>query len=104
MRLITYEMLVYIGYKSIMENSLSLYSILDANKLTRPNFIDWFRNIKIVLKNKKKAYVLDDPIPEEHNEEAFNEEREAYRVHMEDLDLATCVMLASMAPNLQKTT
>ena len=34
MRLITYEMLVYIGYKSIMANSLSLRSILDANKLT----------------------------------------------------------------------
>ena len=33
MRLITYEMLVYIWYKSIMENSLSLLSILDTNKL-----------------------------------------------------------------------
>ena len=39
-RLITYEMLVYIGYKSIMENILSLRSIFDANKLTEPNFID----------------------------------------------------------------
>ena len=85
-----------------MENSLSLRSILDANKLIWPNFIDWFRNIKIVLKQEKKAYVLDDPILEEPNEESSNKEREAYRVHMEDLDLATCVMLANMAPDLQK--
>ena len=83
-------------------NSLSLRSILDANKLTGPNFIDQFRNIKIVLKQEKKAYVLDDPILEEPNEKASNEKREAYRVHINDLDLATCVMLASMAPDLQK--
>ena len=44
--------------------------------------------------------MFDDPIPKEPNEEASNEEREAYRVHMNDLDLATCVMLASMAPDL----
>ena len=74
MRSITCEMSVYIGNKSIMENNLSLCSILDANKLTLPNFIDWFRNIKIVLKQEKKAYVYDDPILEELNEEASNEE------------------------------
>ena len=95
-------MLVYIGYKSIMANSLSFRSILDANKLIGPNFIDWFQNIKIFLKQEKKAYVLDDSILREPNEEASNEDMEAYRVHMEDLDLATCVMLASMAPNIQK--
>ena len=71
-------MLVYIGYKLIMANTLSLRSILDVNKLTRPNFIYWFRNIKIVLKQEKKAYVLDDPISKEPNEKAYNEEREAY--------------------------
>ena len=97
MRLITYEMLVYIRYKSIMANSFSLRSILDANKLTGPNFIDWFWNIKIVLKQEKKAYVLDDPILEEPNKE-----REAYWVHMEDLELTTCVLLESKAQDLQK--
>ena len=95
-------MLVYIGYKSIMANNLSIRSILDANKLIGPNFINWFRNIKIVLKQEKKAYVLDDPIPDEPSVEATNEEKKAYRVHMDDLELATCVMLASMAPDLQK--
>ena len=68
MHLVTYEMLVYIGYKSIMANSLSFRSILDADKLIEPNFIDLFWNIKIILKQEKKAYVLDDLILEEcHN-------------------------------------
>ncbi|XP_017984315.1 PREDICTED: uncharacterized protein LOC108663610 [Theobroma cacao] len=85
-----------------MANSLSLRSIFDANKLIGPNFIDWFHNIKIVSKQEKKAYVLDGPAPEEPSDDATNEEKEAYRVYMDDLDQATCVMLASMAPNLQK--
>ena len=83
-----------------MASILSLRSILDANKLIGPNFIDWFRNIKIVLKQEKKAYVFNDPIPKEPNDKVSNEEREAYQVHMEDLNLVTCVMLARMAPNL----
>ncbi|XP_017970442.1 PREDICTED: uncharacterized protein LOC108660693 [Theobroma cacao] len=85
-----------------MANGLSFRSILDANKLTGPNFIDWFRNIKIVLKQEKKAYVLYGPILGKPSDDATNEENEAYRVYMDDLDQATCVMLASMAPNLQK--
>ncbi|XP_017970414.1 PREDICTED: uncharacterized protein LOC108660668 [Theobroma cacao] len=85
-----------------MANSLSLRSILDANKLISPNFIDWFRNIKILLKEEKKAYVQDDPILEEPSDDATNEEKEAYIIYIDDLDQATYVMLASMAPNLQK--
>ncbi|XP_021298054.1 uncharacterized protein LOC110427022 [Herrania umbratica] len=85
-----------------MANSFSLRSILDADKLTSSNFINWLCNMKIVLKQEKKAYVLDGPFPEEPNNNATNEENEAYRAYMDDLDQATYVMLASMAPDLQK--
>ncbi|WRX25990.1 hypothetical protein QQP08_018477 [Theobroma cacao] len=85
-----------------MANSLSLTSILDANQLTGPNFIDWFCNIKIGLKQEKKAYVLDGPIPEEPSDDFTNVEKDTYRVYMDDLNQATCVMLANMASNLQK--
>ncbi|XP_061336491.1 uncharacterized protein LOC133283624 [Gastrolobium bilobum] len=46
-----------------MAKNLNLRSILDANKLTGPNFTDWYRNVKIVLQSEKKAYVLDSPVP-----------------------------------------
>ncbi|EOY19106.1 Uncharacterized protein TCM_043843 [Theobroma cacao] len=62
----------------MMANSLSLKSILDANKLTVPNFIDWFRNIKIILKQEKNAYVLDGLILEEPSNNATNNKKEAY--------------------------
>ncbi|KAJ0907085.1 hypothetical protein HanRHA438_Chr07g0294711 [Helianthus annuus] len=31
--------------------------------------MDWFRNLRIVLKQEKISYVLDDPIPDEPNVE-----------------------------------
>ncbi|XP_017970462.1 PREDICTED: uncharacterized protein LOC108660707 [Theobroma cacao] len=85
-----------------MVNSLSLRSILDVNKLTSPNFIDRFRNIKILLKQEKKAYVLNGPVLEKPSDDATNEENEAYTVYVDDLDQATCVMLASIALDLKK--
>ncbi|MCI44273.1 hypothetical protein A2U01_0065512, partial [Trifolium medium] len=29
------------------------------------NFLDWHRNLRIVLKNEKKLYVLEEPVPKE---------------------------------------
>ena len=44
-----------------MASSLSLRSILDTNKLTGPNYMDWLRNLKIVLSSEKLSYILDTP-------------------------------------------
>ena len=46
-----------------MSSNVNLRSILDTNKLTKPNFLDWLRNLRIVLKVEKIAYVLDEPLP-----------------------------------------
>ncbi|XP_017970422.1 PREDICTED: uncharacterized protein LOC108660675 [Theobroma cacao] len=85
-----------------MANNLSLRSILDANKLIGPNFLDWFRNLKIVLKQEKKSYVLDTSIPPVLATHASVEDKEAYQCHKDDNDQVACVMLASMTPELQK--
>ncbi|XP_021293402.1 uncharacterized protein LOC110423509 [Herrania umbratica] len=85
-----------------MGNNLSLRSILDANKLTAPNFLDWFRNLKIVLKQEKKSYVLDTHIPPVLVTNASVEDKEAYQRHKDDDDQAACVMLASMTLELRK--
>ena len=44
-----------------MASSLSLRSILDANKLIGPNYVDWLRNLKIVLSQEKLSYIFDTP-------------------------------------------
>ena len=46
-----------------MSSNVNLRSILDNNKLKGPNFLDWFRNMKIVLMVEKIAYVLNRPLP-----------------------------------------
>ena len=42
--------------------------ILNQYRLTDPNFIDWLRNLKIVLASEKILYVLEQslhrPLPE----------------------------------------
>ena len=55
--------------------NLSLRAILDRDRLNYNNFMDWFRNLRIVLKQEKKSYVLEDPIPDEpdvDDVEAYN--------------------------------
>ena len=56
--------------------NLSLRTILEKDRLNHNNFMDWFRNLRIVLKQEKISYVLDDPIPDEPDEEdveAYND-------------------------------
>ena len=81
---------------------MNLRSILDANKLTWANFMDWLRNLRIVLKAKMIAYVLDDPLLESPTVDAFVEDQIAYQKHLDDSVIIACIMLASMSPELQK--
>ena len=85
-----------------MTQSINLRSILEANKLTGANYIDWLRNLKIVLRSEKLAYVMDKPVPPSPARNASTAEHEAYLKHAEDMEVACCIMLASMTPELQK--
>ena len=80
--------------------SLNLRSILDTNKLTGPNFLDWLRNLRIVLKAEKLAYVLDEVLPTPPGDDATPDQLLAYQKHKDDSDLASCIMLAAMVPEL----
>ena len=43
-------------------SQFSLKSILEKDKLNYSNFMDWHRNLKIVLKAENKLYVLETPV------------------------------------------
>ena len=83
-------------------NNLNLRSILESNKLIGPNFMDWMRNLKIVVRVEKLGYVLDTPFPKAPNESASRAAIAAYEKHKESYDSAQCIMLASMNSELQK--
>ena len=57
---------------------LSMRSILEKDKLNETNFLDWHRNLRIVLKHEKKSYVLEGPLPDEEPVNATRAERDAY--------------------------
>lgn len=82
--------------------SLNLRFILDNNKVTGPNFLDWLLNLMIVLKSKKLRYVLKAPIPHLPTIDVQDTNHKVYQKLVEDSDLVAYVMLASMAPKLLK--
>ncbi|KAD4584331.1 hypothetical protein E3N88_21932 [Mikania micrantha] len=82
-------------------NSFALRSILDREKLNGTNFMDWYRNLRIVLTQDKKMYVLEGPIPEAPAPNATKAVRDAWAKHFDDAQTVACLMLATMEPNLQ---
>ena len=83
-------------------STMSLRSVLEKDKLTGTNFLDWFRNLRIVLKQERKLYVLDEPPPEEPADNASRAEKNAYEKHHNDSINVACLMLATMSSELQK--
>ncbi|GJZ08474.1 zinc finger, CCHC-type containing protein [Tanacetum coccineum] len=48
---------------SIKFRSLQFLTFFEKQKLTGPNFIDWYRNLRIVLSVEDKLPFLEQPIP-----------------------------------------
>ncbi|VFQ80902.1 unnamed protein product [Cuscuta campestris] len=83
-------------------NNLALRSILDKDKLNGTNFVDWQRNLSIVLCMDEKEYVLEKPIPPAPPANAPKAVKDAYEKHVKDDNQVSCVMLATMITELQK--
>ena len=69
-----------------MSLSNPLFGILDANKLTDPNFTDWYQNLRIILIAEKIAYVLEE-IVLEPSKGASEEDVLQYKKYKDDSTL-----------------
>lgn len=78
-----------------------LFEILKDNKLTGPNFIDWKRNLLIVLTAENYRHVLTTNPPELPGATATQEEWDAYEKWRRADEMTKCYMLASMSNVLQ---
>ena len=85
-----------------VQPSFNLRSVLEKEKLNGTNFMDWYRNLRIVLKQEKKEYVLDAPLPEQLADGVSRVTRDNYQKHLDDTLNVSCLMLLSMSPELQK--
>ncbi|KAJ9536306.1 hypothetical protein OSB04_un000515 [Centaurea solstitialis] len=82
-------------------NNLFLCSILEKNKLIGSNFLDWERNLQIVLRHERKWYVLEEPLGEAPPANASAAIRNAYQKRSNDLLDVGCLMLTTMSLELQ---
>src|SRR3954464_15732278 len=83
-------------------NTLLLRSVLQKDKLSETNFLDWYKNLRIVLKHEKKIYVLEKPVPKQPADDAPKKDVDAYEKHVDDTLDISCLLLAMMIPKLQK--
>ena len=80
-------------------NPLSI--ILKENKLTGHNYIDWKRNLNLVLTAEEYKFVLTDVCPPPLDSDSLKEEVEAYQTWRKADEMAQCYILASMSNVLQ---
>lgn len=80
-----------------------LQTILSSNKLEGENYIDWKRNLDIVLTVEKHKYVLTTPCPPVPAANARQAEKDAHEAWLRSDEVAKCYCLASMSNVLQQS-
>ncbi|KAK9034939.1 hypothetical protein V6N11_076991 [Hibiscus sabdariffa] len=83
-------------------NTISLRSLLEKEKLNGINFLDWFCNLRIVLKQERKEYVIEEAVPNYPGANVPRADKDKFKKHMDDMLDVGCLMLATMTPELQK--
>ena len=76
-------------------NPLSV--ILKENKLIGPNYIDWKRNLNLVLTAEEYKFVLTDVCPPPPDSDSSKEEVKAYQHWRKTDEMARYYILASMS-------
>ncbi|GJZ48054.1 hypothetical protein Tco_0601886 [Tanacetum coccineum] len=56
---------------------LAFRSMFEREKLSKNNFNDWFRQLKLVLRVEKKMYVIEQPLPVAHAADSQAQEKAA---------------------------
>jgi hypothetical protein len=46
-------------------STFNLRSLLEKEKLNGANFMYWYRNLRIILRQEKTEYVLSEPCPKD---------------------------------------
>nr|GEW00034.1 hypothetical protein [Tanacetum cinerariifolium] len=80
-------------------NNISIRSILGKEKLNGSNFLDWYHNLRIVLKNEQKFHHLEKALPKAP---PIIVGRNAYTHRVVEQQEVGCLMLVSMTLEIQK--
>jgi hypothetical protein len=64
------------------------------------NFTNWFRNLRIILAGRQKAYVLEQALGDPPAKEASTDEKAVYQSRKDDYGVIKSTMLYAMEPEL----
>ncbi|GKD10150.1 retrotransposon protein, putative, ty1-copia subclass [Tanacetum coccineum] len=84
-------------------NNNSIRSILEKEKLNGSNFLDWYRNLRIVLRNEQKLHHLEEALPEVPPATATAAVRNAYTHRVAEQQEVACLMLQQAEQELFET-
>ena len=79
-----------------MDSNLSLWSLLDSEKLTGLNFDCWYRKLKIILEHEQILYVITDPTSKEPAPNAYDMVWDTYLKWLNDRTMMHCIMRTAM--------
>ena len=85
-----------------MSTNVNAQTEIDDKILTGPNFLDWIKNLRIVLNEEELAYVITKPIPISLTADAPESVQRAYKKHLVDSAKAGLIIHTSMSPKFQK--
>jgi len=66
------------------------------------NFVDWARNLKIILTASQKAYVLDAPLGDPPAPVESVDVVNAWQARSDDYSIVQCALLYGLEPGLQR--
>ena len=78
-----------------------LVTILNQNKLIGSNYVDWKRNLDIILTAEEHKFVLNQPCPNFPSLDAPSEEKQRYDRWQKSNEMAKCYILVSILNALQ---
>ncbi|GJU42608.1 putative RNA-directed DNA polymerase [Tanacetum coccineum] len=82
-------------------NNNSMRSILNTEKLNGSNFLDLYRNLRIVLKNEQNLHHLEEALPEAPPATTTADVCNAYTRRVAEQQEVACLMLVSMTLEIQ---
>ena len=83
--------------------SFSLMNLCGKVIFDGSNFNEWIRNIRMITRYEDKEYVLDRELKVVNEATATPEELAEFIAHEKDATKVSCIMMATMTPELQKS-
>jgi hypothetical protein len=82
-------------------SAFNLQFLLEKEKINGSNFMDWYHNLKIVLRQEKTEYALIEPYPNDVPAGSTTVDHRAHEKCCDDVLNVSCLMLTTILPSAE---